>query len=302
MTRPHRDTKPKGRPRIELDVWTRIVQKRASDPQHPHSIDRIRVELEREFSAGRLNRAPSRGTVANVVRWWEDQPPSIRERDLPFQWHELEKARLPWEASSWILECKFLYEASKVSLCWGIEAGEYQTLGIGPECAQQVLGEVPPFTNRLATWCWRGHQAVPQMPMGSVQFLIAPKYAFEEQVHDFFPELSEAEALWPWDDWLTFRPDLDENQQSRIPGAKRVYEEAIRLGIAMPLPGLEEEIRRYLGLRTRVGLKQLHLIQNAPEWKMSWRFLLLASAQYAEEATPNRCMEVQNETRQSSAT
>jgi hypothetical protein len=161
------------KPRIAPEVRTRIIQLRGSNEDQPLSLDAIQNELAFEEYI-----VPSRSTVQNIVRAWEEMPLDMRQRDLPFEWHRLERARLPWEASRWVLDCLHAYHAYAIGTARGME--------LNPEPFWAKRRWRPPFTNRWATWCWRIHQAVPERPPSGV-LLIAGTYSLAEQAEDLLP-------------------------------------------------------------------------------------------------------------------
>ena len=212
------------------------------------SIDRIKAELEREASEGKWKKAPSRGAIQNIVYNWESLPEEIRFRDLPFVWHEIEKARIPWEASRYVLECQA-----------GIERGiaEYATeLAINhmpPEEVTSALANAGAFTNRWATWVWRVHQARPDWEPGRV-YSVAALYVYSEQAQDILPDHP---SIYPrgfqallahqadrWDETQqktegkTGEETEKEAQENKARGIFYLY--AIEFGIVEPLPSTEE--------------------------------------------------------------
>ena len=198
----------KRKPRLAVGIRTRIVQLRASNPDHPPSIDTILSRLSEEG----WDRIPSRGSVQNVVHWWEGIDPKIRVRELPFQWQQLDRARIPWEASDWVLSCWHVFDGLK-------------QLGIS-DGLKSFLKAWEPFTNRWATWSWRVHLAASDLPE-MVVLAIAAEYALAEASTDFgFVAELGVEGI---DAFLRRRPW----------GSKRRakdYEEAVRDGLIPPIP------------------------------------------------------------------
>ena len=143
-------SRQRGRPRLRPDLQLVIVQKRSLG----FSIDKIRVELEREVAEGKWDKPPSRGAIQNVVNRWDNLDSEIRDRELPFVWDQLERARIPWEASRWVLECQAHHEAARIHYAVSlINSGEPM------ERMDLLVAQTGRFTNRLATWSWRVHQA-----------------------------------------------------------------------------------------------------------------------------------------------
>lgn len=223
-------TSPTRRPRLDPRLRIRIVQIRASNPEHPPSLDAILNQLSKE----EWDHLPSRGSVQNVVHQWEQLPEEIKERDLPFQWHELHKARIPWEAAHWVLNCAFVYNFIFTNSLNKILSE-----------TNLHLGPFEPFTNRWATWCWRVHLAAPDLNVYVDLLALAEKYVHEEQVNDLLlghPGM-DVEDL---DSFLVYRPDLgmskdeEQNQQDQEPHAwaierRETYDLAISLGLIKPI-------------------------------------------------------------------
>jgi len=227
------------KPRIGPEVRTRIIQLRGSNEDQPLSLDAILDELAIEEYI-----LPSRGTVQNIVRAWEDMPPDIRQRDLPFEWHLLERARLPWEASRWVLDCLHAYHVYAIGTARRMELNPEPFKEYPP--VDRFLANRPPFTNRWATWCWRIHQAVPERPPSGV-LLIAGTYSLAEQAEDLLPNHPSMKVA-AYDSWLAFRPYLAESVYwtEEIQGDDAmeyadVYQEAKRFGIAPLIPENDEE-------------------------------------------------------------
>ena len=213
------DAQIKGRPRLDPTLRTRIIQIRAQDKDRPPSLDAIINILEKESALlddnkPRWERLPSRGSVQNVVAAWERLSLEIRLRDLPFDWHRLEDARLPWDASAWVLKCKRWFEVFRIPVAR----------------ASGLDTQWPPFSNRWALWCWRIHLAAPGL--GPFPILhIAAEYTIAEQAFDLLPERPPT-RLSGWDSVLEYQP-----WQSRT--AHRVYLEALRLGLVQPVGDLK---------------------------------------------------------------
>ena len=170
---------------------------------------------------------PSRASVHNVVRKWENEAPNVRLRDLPFHLHEVDKARLPWEASAWVAECQRILESFHVIITRGDEMPSGSNVP-----TKEFVATLPRFTNRWAAWCWRTHQMVPDLSAIEI-LMVANIYAREEQSRDLLPQnpRMNAEGL---DSWMVFRPDT-EGQEAAL-----TYLHAIRLGIASPVPSRQE--------------------------------------------------------------
>ena len=215
----------RGRPRIPVAIRTRIVQLRASNPARPMSLDAILKQLAKE----EWRDLPSRGSVQKIVSDWEHLPEEIRQRDLPFRWHQLDRARLPWEASGWVARCHVLYERYHLD---GIE----RLTKMYPEAdAQEILDFDDTFTNRWACWCWRVHLAVERLPEMRV-LIIAYEYTLAEQIQDLVPDHPQID-MSGWDDmllWLSY--DLR-------PEDLVFYADALKHGLVKPIPDLADILR-----------------------------------------------------------
>ena len=218
------------RPRLSVAVRTRIVQIRASDEAHPPSLDRILDRLREEG----FDPLPSRGSVQNVVHAWGKLPKDVKNRDLPFQWHQLDRARIPWEASEWVLDVLHAHEWQVMGLAKRAEEPDLPSFS-----AAQILERRGRFTNRMATWSWRIHQAAPEITPGYV-LVLANLYALEEQARDVLAD-NPPMQVEPYDAWLTFRPyrmDFEgtEDAGNIYEDAGNIYDDAIRLGMIPALP------------------------------------------------------------------
>lgn len=210
----------RGRPPLSPWIRAKIVQIRASNPSRPPSLDRILDQLQQE----KWDPLPSRGSVQNIVRTWEDLCPKVRERDLPFEWPRLEHARVPWEGASWVFKCLREYQVTLI-------AGGQNLEEIGEDPLPALRGATP-FTNRWATWCWRVHQAAPDVEVYTV-LGIAVEHALAEQFRDLkleYPSLS----LAAWQGFFSLRPDRPDQD------AVNDYREGVRLGVVAPFQSFHD--------------------------------------------------------------
>ncbi len=203
----------KGRPRLNPYIRTLVVQKRASNPQNPPSIDKIIDWLQEN----KIDPLPGRGSVQNIIREWESKGVEIRERDMPFTFSQLEKARIPFEAAKFVQECKYVQETAVVHVNIPETLSNQQVI--------QVLRDNV-FTNRLGYWCWRVHCADTGMKAGDV-LTFAHIYAVIERIHDFVPGVSV--PMHPLDDVLAYRPYSSK-------GALKTYLGAAEVGLVQPIP------------------------------------------------------------------
>ena len=222
----------KGRPRLAPQVRLHIVQIRASDPENPPSIDRILDRLQEEG----VDPLPARATVHNIVREWENIPEEIRWRELPFVWHHLERARIPWEASSWIFQClRQRYQSTLDETKVASTQASARNIDVG-----NIHYFTPSFTNRWATWCWRVHLAAPDLLPKDVLTLAVVRAA-EERVKDLTGIEVEIQNL---SDWFALRPDIEARTGEQ--GWWKRYWDVVDLGlVANPIPKtMEEAVQR----------------------------------------------------------
>ena len=216
----------KRKPRLSAALRTRIVQIRASDPDRPPSLDAILDALGLEMdpqdgSKLRWEPLPSRGSVQNIVRSWEDLPEEVRQRDLHFQWHDLEKACIPWEAGNWVQTCLQVYEMAKIPAKAGLLLMRFFISSVTPFA----------FTNRWAKWCWRVHQVVPTYPAEIVLFL-AREYTIAAQARDLLPDHPDM-AVEGLTTFLRWFPDYAAPAEYLDQ-----YQEAVQKGVIQPVEGL----------------------------------------------------------------
>ena len=98
---------------------------------------------------------------------------------MPFEWRQLEAARVPREVSRWLMDCQGTSDLT-------ISGSAMQRLGRKVNDEPYDGGDMPlhsfePFTNRWACWCWRVHLAVPDMDVLST-LDVARIYAGQEQL------------------------------------------------------------------------------------------------------------------------
>lgn len=214
----------RGRKRLDPRVRLRVVQLRASNPEHPLSIDKIIVRLSREGGP-----VPARGSVQTIIKEWEDLPEEIRYRELPFEWHHLERARIPWEASRWVLECQAHHEQARIGY-----AGALWVRGATREHIDKAVDSTGRFTNRWATWSWRVHLARPDWETGRV-WAAAGLYTCAEQARDLLPDHPDLfpSGLQPI---MAHMPDL----WAEKPQWGADYVDGLDFGILEPPPNLDQ--------------------------------------------------------------
>ena len=244
-----------GRPRTSPALIARIIQIRASNPESPPSIDRIVDLLSLEVSKGLWEHLPGRGTVQNVVRRWEDRPEEVRHLDMPFEWHRLGRARIPWEASGFVLKCKYEYDSMYLT------AAKDTVIRDVSYDFRSVLENREPFTNRWSSWCWRLHCAAPDLSLATSKkkaekkeaeqvaifvetaeshamaiLSIAERYVHEEQVLDLVPGYGGMEVA-DLDDFLIYRPDtaVKKGNRARLAAYKRAIEAGLARDMQDPL-------------------------------------------------------------------
>lgn len=218
----------RGRPRLDPLVRSRIIQIFAALPEDPPTISAIDGYLVDEFGD-----SPSRGAIHKVIADWKAIPEKIRSRDYPFEWQRLDKARIPWEASDWILRCIRLDYENQVGA-----AGFAHSLDIDLGTLHIIAAT---FTNRLATWCWRIHLAAPDLIPEDVQPL-SLVCAAQERMKDIADRPMEIGMI---EDWLVLRPDRE--RRYGVKGAWQRYWDAVGLGIVKnPIPKTPDEAVEYV--------------------------------------------------------
>jgi len=206
------------------------------------SLDAILARLHEDG----WERVPSRASVQNVIRDWDNLPGEIRQRDVPFKWRQLEMARIPWEASEWVLECKFQHEQLGLSILHEDPANELSS--------KERAVTFGAFTNRWATWCWRLHQAAPDLNPSDI-LAMASSYVYRERAQDL-GGTSKVMDVAGIDDWLAYRPGLEDGrtfpiskEASDVRRRRSAYEEALRRGMASPIPDMRDDFASEQELR-----------------------------------------------------
>tara|TARA_B100001123_G_scaffold437628_1_gene570317 strand:+ start:448 stop:1002 length:555 start_codon:yes stop_codon:yes gene_type:complete len=112
----------------------------------------ITINLEQEF--------PEPVSLSTVEKWcrrFRDNPTGDKFLDSPFQWEEMEKAGIPWEAGEYLLGAwKWLKEEQKL---------------------------VDP-TYRHMKWWWRVHLAAPKLPFEETLQLVVETETYESGIKD----------------------------------------------------------------------------------------------------------------------
>lgn len=214
----------KRRPRVDPGVKLRIVQLRALNPSAPTPYEAIMDALEKEGLS-----VPSKTTVASICQSWEASP--HRQKDLPFEWRNLERAEIGWEAGQYILDCIHVRQRNAMDVL-------FKHWPDGPQSVWKArLQELcPPFTNRMAKWSWRIHQAAPEWNPGIVM-AFAEKSAEEELVSDFFGETPPPDYV---EGLLIHRPD--EGLRLGLPEFANYYLNAVGLGLVAKPPIGEDRL------------------------------------------------------------
>ena len=151
------------KPRVSYRIRARIIQLRVLSFGDPLSLDKILKHLRLE----NWSPIPSRGTVQNIVRQCETLHETILLKSSPFKWNLIEYANLPWNSSEWVLKCKRDHE-----LIEQLVTPDPRTLGWWP------------FTNNRAKWCWRVHEAAPELT-SLAALSVAEGYNFADEISDF---------------------------------------------------------------------------------------------------------------------
>ena len=255
---------PRGRPRLAPRLRLRIMQIRASHAESPPSIDKI---LDRMAQEG-IDPLPARGTVASVIREWEELPELVRWQESPFRWDHPDRADVPWEASHWIRQCSNTETIEMLEIGNAVKGIVITDVGDPPKVLKSEHSPVDMspfvrFTNRLAKWCWRIHLAAPDLLPKDVLGL-ASIPATEEATFDLTGIRVEIQDL---NDWLALRPDLE--ARAGLEGSWKRYWVAVEVGlVAKPIPKTlkeaEARFRRSIKDLRAAGLTDLAQIRNVP--------------------------------------
>ena len=219
------------------------------------SIDKILLALEYGVA---------RGSVAKYTRLIDDLDDEIKARDLLFEWSRLDLCKCPWEASEWLTECQFVFEAAALASAFASDCSEN---GLEVDEIRARLSNREPFTNRLADWCWRVHLVDPNLDSNEV-VMIAPVYASCEQLRDLIPDEPPIDMRW-LDALLRYRPYSSRQDFS-------VYHQAAVLGVIPRMPSFKTisiltdlptnpEIR-YKGSMTVLDRFGLWLVERIDRW------------------------------------
>ena len=199
------------KPNQILEIYRHRVQKL--------SIDKICEKLDHQIS---------KGSVAKYVQHFDRLDKDLRERELPYEWTEPERARIPWEATSWVVDCLHTYEL-------GILNNIADVTARSPDADEtEILEWNEPFSNRWATWCWRVHLAAPNISEGQA-LDIAIEYAIVERANDVLPVSSRVD-IRGWDDWLRWWGRNESDMDLEL--WQLSYDEALRLGVLKPVPNV----------------------------------------------------------------
>lgn len=170
----------------------------------------------------------SERTVATWIKGFKGLDPKTVNLDATFEWHQMNRYGLPWEASGYLMDVLYLREFTGGFY----RAADKRSAKVDPP-EVKVL-PMPPLTVREAIWCWRVHLAAPEVgaEVGepSDVLYLARGFAFREIAHEVLAEplrLAGLDALLIYKPWLDFE-EGDVRHQA--------YHRAVDEGIVPELP------------------------------------------------------------------
>ena len=202
------------------------------------------------------NEAVSERTVATWVKGFKALTPEVVNLDSAFQWHMMDQYGLPWEAGDCLMEVlylhgryrehilrRFLLPASAPSPEAEVGVEEAQRIKSTWESRISIIRELKgiamPFSFREAIWCWRIHQAAPEIgaSVGALWdvYYLARRFVARGIVRDVLgkaEEVADLEALLVYKPWLDFGGEEVRHQ---------AYHRAVDEGAVVPLVFSTEE-------------------------------------------------------------
>jgi hypothetical protein len=146
-----------------------------------------------EVLEGEFYPSVSERTISNWIQGFKKLHPETVDLDSPFEWREMARHGLPWEASSFIMDM--------------LKDAYYSRAGYTQSGLNNVVLSTT-TTVRDVLWWWRVHQAAPEIPEGvgtlrDIQQLAA-QFTFREMTHELLAtpmetaDLEARLALKPW--------------------------------------------------------------------------------------------------------
>ena len=173
--------------------------------------------------------AVSERTVATWVKGFKELNQPVIDLDSPFQWSQMDQYGLPWEASAYIMDIRYDFEKFREALRRVQESNRQD---------ERVIDRH--LTAREAIWCWRVHQAAPEIgaAVGCLTDVrhLAIQFAFRELARDVLAEpldIAGLEATLVYKPWLNVERHL-------------AYHSAVDEGVIPPLPRHHDAMRKAL--------------------------------------------------------
>jgi len=188
---------------------------------------KIREGLTVRFDAGEYGGHEDLVHLNSVKNWLREFRESDRGFDDPFEWHQLAKYDLPWEASEFLLEMWAYVKELNADLAWAL----------------QYSASVPPPTVRQAHWWWRVHQAAPSKDKEFIR-VVADQLWISELHKDVLGrtvDVSGIEAYLAYREWVSPKHKTDYLQaikDGRIPPLHNISVNSARLGALRGHPDL----------------------------------------------------------------
>ncbi len=198
----------------------------------------IYKELDKQFG----DEAVSERTVGTWIKRYKSLDPETVDLDAPFEWHQLDKYGLPWEAGAYMVELLYLIETSRA-------------LNRDEEDEPNPRTSVTPLLSvREALWCWRVHRASPEIgeAVGNLADVLdlGRLFAGREELANVLGEplyMEDLEALLVYKPWLDFAGEEVRHQ---------AYHQAVGDGAIPALhSGRVAMVKKFVALRSAANLK-----------------------------------------------
>jgi hypothetical protein len=190
-------------------------------------------------------------TVNNWVKKFKRLPEDDVMLDSPFEWHRLNDADIPWDASDYLLKMWRLHSM-----------GAFQVSKIETKS---------PTTFREARWWWRVHLAVPSLGFYDV-WAFAEHFTLRELAHLLQAEKLDFRDL---EAYLSYRPWEGEKQH-------KTYRADIEKGSIPPL----RDVKKTMAIKQKLKGTSKFDIEWAPLLFTNSQFPESLPSQWATEAEP----------------
>ena len=194
----------------------------------------VLVDLEAEHPEGMA----SYRLIANWVREFKQQDEWQTLLDSPFQWHRMQEYGLPWEASRIVVDLLDMVEEHRAQVqAFHRDSGRKLLFALGSRRP----------TARQIRWCWRVHQAAPEIgtEVGhrSDLWFLAMRFSDRELCRDVLGlplSMGDLETLLVYRPWLGWPDDNTRHQR---------YHDAVDGGLIPPMQGWEYDRKRLINAR-----------------------------------------------------